>query len=129
MIRLGDKTLGVASASLEVFHLFAVEAGWVLEATLDDGSRVSFEGRVPTPVLPGPRDLALWYVDAPRVATVDGALGTLAADEPPAHLVCTALPGGRVHLAGTLELVWTSVADRTARRYPIEIAVDAALIT
>jgi hypothetical protein len=129
VIRLGDKSMGVASATLEIFHLFAVEAGWVLEATLDDASRLSLEGRVRTPVLPGPSELVLWYVDAPRVATIDGDLGTVAAGEPPPHLVCTALPGGRVHVEGTLELPWTSVADRTARRYTISIGLDAALIT
>ena len=119
----------MASATLEVFHLFAVEAGWVLEAILDDGSRVALEGRVKTPVLPGPSELVLWYVDSPRVGTIDDQLGTLAAGSPAPHLVCAALPGGRVHIEGTLDLAWTAVADRTAQRYALAIAVDAALIT
>lgn len=126
---MGERTAGVATATLEVFHLFAVEAGWVLEAILDDGGRVALEGRVRTPVLPGPSELVLWYVDAPRVVTLDGQLGTLAAGEPGPHLACAALPGGRVHVEGTLALAWTAVADGAARRYEIAVALDAALIT
>ena len=129
MIRIGDKTSGVASATLEVFHLFAVEAGWVLEAILDDGSRVALEGRVKTPVLPGPSEMVLWYVDAPRVVTIDDQLGTLAAGSPAPHLVCSSLPGGRVHIEGTLDLAWSSVADRAARTYALGLDLEAALIT
>lgn len=129
VIRFGDKTVGITSATLEIFHLFAVEAGWVLEAVLDDGSRLALEGRVRTPVLPGPSELVLAYVDAPRVATLDGQLGTLARGEPATPLVCTALPGGRAHVEGTLALAWTSVTDHSARGYEVAIALDAALVT
>ena len=129
MIRFRDKTVGITSATLEVFHLFAVDAGWVLETVLDDGSRLALEGRVRTPVMPGPSELVVAYVDAPRVVTLDGQLGTLAPGEPAPRLVCTALSGGRAHVEGTLALAWTSVADRSARDYEVAIALDAALIT
>lgn len=129
MIRVGERTSKVASATLEVFHLFAVEAGWVLEAALDDGTQIALEGRVRTPVLPGPSRLDLWYVDAPRVGTVEGQLGTLAACPPAPNLMCSALPGGRVRIAGTLALVWTSVVDHVVGRYEIEMDLDAAIVT
>lgn len=131
MVRLGEKTIDVASATLEVFHLFADEASWVLEAVLVDGSRVSLEGRARTPVLPGPSELVVAYVDAPRVITLDGQHGTLAAPGAPGapRLRCTELAGGRAHLAGTLTLVWTAVADGATRPFEVELAADAALIT
>lgn len=128
MVRLGEKTIDVASATLEVFHLFAVEAGWVLEAALADGSRLSLEGRARTPVLPGPRELVLAYVDAPRVVTLDGQHGTLAPSAG-AALRCTELRGGRAHVEGSLALVWTAVADGATRPFEVELALDAALIT
>ena len=70
-------------------------AGWVLEVALDGGDRVALEGRVRTPALPGPSDLVVWYVDAPRLITLDGEHGTLTSDEPRARMTCTALGEGR----------------------------------
>lgn len=115
-------------ATLELFHLYAEEAGWILDATAG-GERVVVEGRVRTPALPGPSTLVVWYVDAPRIVTLDGAHGTLSAGEPRPTLACTALGAGRAHVAGTLALTWTPVGGGAPRTHAIAIAVDAALIT
>lgn len=130
MIRLGDKPFEVASATLELYHLYAEEAGWNLEAQLAGTTeRLALEGRVRTPALPGPSDLVLWYIDAPRVITLDGDHGTLGTGEPLPRITVTALDAGRVRIDGTLALVWTPLSGATTRSYTIELAIDAALIT
>ncbi len=129
MITLGDRTAGAASATLELFHLYADEAGWILEATLDSGDRVALEGRVRTPALPGPSELVVWYVDAPRVVTIDGDHGALSSVEPLARMTCTALGAGRARVEGTLSLAWTALTGGASRPFEVTIALDAALIT
>ena len=130
MIRFGDKVSEVASATLELFHLYAEEAGFNLDAQVaGTADRLALEGRVPTPALPGPSGLAVWYVDAPRVVTLDGEHGTLSAGEPRPTLTATSLDPGRVRVAGTLALVWTPLSGSATKSYVVEIAIDAALIT
>lgn len=130
MIRFGDRTSEVASATLELFHLYAEEAGFNLDVQVaGSAERLALEGRVPTPALPGPSDLVVWYIDAPRVITIGGEHGTLAAGEPRPHMTVTALDPGRVRVAGTLVLVWTPLSGAATRSYPIELAIVAALIT
>jgi hypothetical protein len=129
VIRLGERSAEVASATLELFHLYAEEAGWTLEVALDGGDRVSLEGRVRTPALPGPSELVVWYVDAPRLVTIDGEHGVLASPEPRARMTCTALGAGRVRIEGTLALAWSALTGGASRSYTTSIALDAALIT
>ncbi|MGE0398707.1 MAG: hypothetical protein AB7T06_18515 [Kofleriaceae bacterium] len=129
MITHGGRSTKVASATLELFHLYAEEAGWTLDATLDGGDRLALEGRVRTPALPGPSELVVWYVDAPRVVTLDGDHGSLGSPDPRARMTCTALGAGRVHVEGALELAWTALTGGASRPYTITIALDAALIT
>lgn len=130
MIRFGDKTSEVASATLELFHLHAEEAGFTLDVQVaGSAERLAVEGRVPTPALPGPSALVVWYIDAPRVITIEGEHGTLSAGEPRPSVTVTALDPGRVRVAGTLALVWTPLSGAPPRSYPIELAIDAALIT
>ncbi len=132
MLRFGDRTSEVASATFELFHLHAEEAGFNLDIQgSDTADRLTVEGRVPTPALPGPSALVIWYVDAPRVITIDGQHGTLSAGEPRPHLTVTALAlaPGHVRVTGTLALVWTPLSGAATRSYPIELAIDAALIT
>jgi hypothetical protein len=130
LITIGDRAHEVASATLEIFHLFAEEAGWTFEAVLaGTAGRVALEGRVRMPALPGPSVLMVSYVDAPRVVTLEGAHGSLAV-ETSAELSCVALDVARVRIEGTLQLTWTALASTThARVYPITLSVDAALIT
>ncbi len=138
MLRLADRPCDVRAATLELFHLFAREASWTLEITLEGAiERLALEGRVRTPALPGPSELVVWYVDAPRVVTLDGEHGTLgvgerAADHAPARataITCTALAAGRVALAGTLELVWQPLGGGAPRPFAIALELDAALVT
>jgi len=130
VIRFGDRTSEVASATLELFHLYAEEAGFNLDVQLaGSAERLALEGRVPTPALPGPSDLVVWYIDAPRVITIEGEHGTLSSGEPRPCMTVTALDPGRVRVTGTLALVWTPLSGAATRRYPIELAIDAALIT
>lgn len=129
MISLGDRRADVASATLELFHLYADEAGWVLDVVIDGGDRVALEGRVRTPALPGPSELVVGYVDAPRLVTLDGEHGTLTSAEPRTHLTCTALGEGRARVEGTLALAWTPIGGGTARAYTMAVALDAQLIT
>lgn len=130
MIRFGDRTFEVASATLELFHLYAEEAGFTLDVQVTGtADRLALEGRVPTPALPGPSRLAVWYVDAPRVITLDGEHGTLSAGEPRPQMTVTSLDPGRVRVAGTLTLVWTPLSGAATGSYTIELAIDAALIT
>jgi hypothetical protein len=129
VITLGGRSAKVASATLELFHLYADEAGWILEAALEGGDRVALEGRVRTPALPGPSELVVWYVDAPRVVTLDGDHGALASVEPRARMTCVALGAGRARIEGTLELGWTALTGGSARPFTVSIALDAALIT
>ena len=130
MIRLGDRTFEIESATLELYHLYAEEAGWNLDAQLAGGTeRIALEGRVRTPALPGPSDLVLWYIDAPRVITLDGDHGTLGTGEPLPRFTVSALDAGRVRIAGMLALVWTPLSGATTRSYAIELAIDAALVT
>lgn len=129
MITHGERSTRVATATLELFHLYAEEAGWTLEAALEGGDRLSLEGRVRTPALPGPSELLVWYIDAPRVVTLDGDHGALASPEPRAHLTCVALGAGRVRVEGTLALAWTALTGGDSRSYAMTIALEAALIT
>lgn len=129
MITLGERSARVATATLELFHLYAEEAGWTLEVALDGGDRISLEGRVRTPALPGPSELVVWYVDAPRVVTVDGDHGALSAGEPRPRMSCTALGAGRARLEGTLHLGWTALTGGASRPYTMSVALEAALIT
>jgi len=129
VITHGDRSAGVASATLELFHLYAEEAGWTLEAALDGGDRIALEGRVKTPALPGPSELVVWYVDAPRVVTLDGDHGALASREPRARMTCTALGAGRARVEGTLHLAWTALTGGASRPYTMRLALEAALIT
>ena len=117
------------TATLELFHLYAEEAGWTLDATLVHGERITLEGRVRTPALPGPSALVIWYVDAPRIVTLEGVHGTLSVDEPRPKLACVAIGAGLARIAGAITLVWTPIAGGEARRHAIEIAVEAALVT
>jgi hypothetical protein len=131
LIQIGDRVHEVASATLEIFHLFAEEAGWTFEAVLGGTSgRVALEGRVRMPALPGPSVLMVSYLDAPRVVTLDGAHGSLTPGAT-AGLSCVALDVARVRIEGTLQLVWTALASSSpaTRVVPITIGVDAALIT
>ncbi len=130
MIRIGDRTVDVTTATLELYHLYAEEAGWNFDAHLAGTTeKLALEGRVRTPTLPGPSELVLWYVDAPRVVTIDGEHGTLAAREPLPHAIVTGLAPGRVHIVGTLTLAWTPLSGAAPRDFSIELALDAALIT
>jgi hypothetical protein len=129
VITLGERSAKVATATLELFHLYADEAGWVLDIALDGGDRVALEGRVRTPALPGPSELVVWYVDAPRVVTLDGDHGALSSPEPRARMSCTALGAGRAHVEGTLALAWTALTGGASRAFVITLATDAALIT
>jgi len=129
-IRLGDRTAEVASATLELYHLYAEEAGWNLDAHLaGTGERVALEGRVRRPALPGPSELVVWYVDAPRVTTIEDEHGTLAASEPLPRATLTALGDGRVRITGSLVVQWSPLSGAAPRAYPIELALDAALVT
>ena len=58
-----------------------------------------------------------------------GEHGTLGAGEPRPCMTVTALDPGRVRVAGTLALVWTPLSGAATRSYPIELALDAALVT
>ena len=129
MLTLGDRSAKVASATLELFHLYAEEAGWTMEAAIDGADRVALEGRVRTPALPGPSELVVWYVDAPRLVTLNGELGTLGSPEPRAQMTCTALGAGRARIEGTLHLAWTALTGGTSRPYVMAAALDAALVT
>lgn len=139
MLRFADRAHQEASASFELFHLFAREASWTLDVVLVGApERFAVEGRVRTPALPGPSELVVWYVDAPTVITLDGDLGTLsvgerALDGQPrgtrAGPTVTSLAPGRVRIAGVLELVWQALGGGPARPYTIELDLEAALIT
>ncbi|MBA3457514.1 MAG: hypothetical protein H0T42_30815 [Deltaproteobacteria bacterium] len=130
MIRFGDRTSEVASATLELFHLYAEEAGFNLDVQLaGSADRLALEGRVRTPALPGPSELVVWYVDAPRVITIDEEHGTVSAEHPLPRLTVTSLDPGRVLISGTVILRWSALSGATSRGYPIELALDAALIT
>ena len=130
VVRFGDRTAEVASATLELYHLYAEEAGWNLDAHVaGTGEHVAFEGRVRTPALPGPSELVVWYIDAPRVITIDGVHGTLAAGDPLPRITVTGLGEGRVRIAGSLVLHWSALSGATTRDYLIELALDAALVT
>ncbi|HEY4056424.1 MAG TPA: hypothetical protein VGM39_07435 [Kofleriaceae bacterium] len=127
MLRLGDRTLAPTTATLELFHLYAEEAGWVLRIECE-GDRVALEGRVRTPALPGPSSLVVSYVDAPRVHTLDGSHGTLSADAKPA-LTCTARGAGLARISGELVLTWTPLSGDERRAVALALDLDAALIT
>jgi hypothetical protein len=129
VVTLGRRSAFVASSTLELFHLYAEEAGWTLDAALDGGDRVSLEGRVRTPALPGPSELVVWYVDSPRVITLEGDHGLLSSPEPRARLTCTALGAGRARIEGTLHLAWTALTGGASRPYTMSLALEAALIT
>jgi len=129
VITLGGRSAQVASASLELFHLYAKDAGWVFAATLADGDHVVLEGRVRTPALPGPSELVVGYVDAPRIVTLEGEHGTLGIGEPRARMTCAALGQGRVRVEGTLQLAWTALTGGATRPYTMTLALAAALIT
>ena len=138
MIRFGERTHDEKSATLELFHLYAAEAGWNLDIALDGSlDRIALEGRVQTPALPGPSALVVWYVDAPRVVTLDGEHGTLTVGErdsdnrplAPTNATVTSLAPGRVRIDGTLTLVWQPLGGGDTRSFAIELALDAALIT
>lgn len=127
MLRLGDRSLAVQSATLELFHLYAEEAGWVLRVECD-GERVALEGRVRTPALPGPSALVVGYVDAPRVYTVDGSHGTLSAEAAP-MVTCVARGAGLARISGTLVLAWTPLSGDERTAVSLALDLDAALIT
>jgi len=130
VLRLGDRTVDVATATLELYHLYAAEAGWNFDAHLAGTTeRLALEGRVRTPALPGPSELVLWYVDAPRVVTIEGEHGTLSAIEPLPRAIVTGLDPGRVRVSGTFNLMWTPLSGAAPRDFAIELALDAALIT
>ena len=130
MILFADKQCEIASATVELFHLYAEEAGFTLDVQVSGSAdRLAVEGRVRTPALPGPSELVVWYIDAPRVITIDGEHGTLAAGEPRPCLIATALDPGRMRVEGTLALVWTPLSGAANRSYAIELSLDAALIT
>ncbi|GEM_PF-3912758 len=129
MITLGDRSAKVASATLELFHLYAEEAGWTLEAAIDGADRVALEGRVRMPALPGPSELVVWYVDAPRLVTLHGELGTLGSPEPRARMTCTALGAGRARVEGTLHLSWEALTGGASRPFVMTVALDVALVT
>lgn len=114
-----------AAATLDLFHHWADEAGWVL--AVDDG-RIVLEGRVRTPALPGPSTLVVAYLDAPTTARVDGVRGALTPTESCA-LTCRARGDGTVHVAGTLALTWTPATGGPARTYALPIDVIASLVT
>lgn len=126
MLRLGDRAFAVSSATLELFHLYAEEAGWVLDIKCD-GERVALEGRVRTPALPGPSLLVASYVDAPRVFTLNGSHGTLAADRP--AVTCVAKGAGVVRISGEVALAWTPLLGGEPRTVALVIDLDVALIT
>jgi len=139
VLRFADRTHAEASASFELFHLFATEASWTLEVAIDGApERLALEGRVRTPALPGPSELVVWYVDAPSVVTLDGEHGTLSVGERAldgrpqtvrAYPTVTSLAPGRVRVAGSLELSWQPLGGGPAQPYTIELDVEAALIT
>jgi hypothetical protein len=128
MLRLGDRMLAVTSATLELFHLYAEEAGWVLRVECA-GDRLAVEGRVASPALPGPSSLVAWYVDAPRVYTLDDVHGSLAIAEPRPSLACTAQGAGLARIGGVMVLVWSPLAGDDRRSVTLAIDLDAALIT
>ena len=88
--------------TFELYHLYSAHPGWDLEA---DG--ISMTGTATRPALPGPSVLTVAYIDEPRCARVTG------------ELALRALGAGRVRLTGTLD----------TDRGPIEVALDAALVT
>ncbi len=138
-IELADRKVNTTAATLELFHLFAVEAGWTLEVALDGApDRLVLEGRVPSPALPGPSELTVWYVDAPRVVTIDGVLGALsvgprALDGGPARrsagVTLRATGAGCGSVGGTFELVWEALGTGVIKPYLLRLDLPVALVT
>jgi hypothetical protein len=139
-IRFGGVPCRVTRATCELYHLYFAEPDWSLEAETDGiFPRLAVSGRLAAPALPGPSELGLAYIDDPSVVVLDGKRGSLAPRapaEPPgspsprSRLSLVELPGGRVRIEGTLQLVWRSlVAEDDPRDYAIELSLEAALVT
>ena len=58
------KLSGDATATFELFNLWARRPDWVLEVAAP--ARLRITGTVVTPALPGPSDLLVAYIDEPR---------------------------------------------------------------
>lgn len=143
-IRFGGVPCRVTRATCELYHLYFAEPDWSLEAETDGiFPRLAVSGRLTAPALPGPTELGLAYIDAPRLVVLDGKRGSLefgglddkrGSLEPgprASRLRLVELGDGRVRIEGTLQLVWRSLAEdaEPPRDYAIELALEAALVT
>lgn len=131
-IRFGGVPCRVTRATCELYHLYFAEPDWSLEAETDGiFPRLALSGRLTAPALPGPSELGLAYIDAPRLVVLDGKRGTLEPRHSAPRLRLVELGDGRVRIDGTLQLVWRSLAEDAEAPcdYEIEIALEAALVT
>ncbi len=127
-VQFASRKFEVASATLELFHLFSRRPDWILDAALDGSiPRLWLSGLVAGAPLPGPSKLELAYIDAPKVVTLDGVDGTLALAETPARLTLVELGEGTARVQGSLMLRWLGGSDQ--RDYALEVDLVAALIT
>src|SRR5688572_31510858 len=116
----------VRQARLELYHLESSEADWNLELLLDgDLPRLLLSGTVVTPVLPGPSQLCVCYVDDP----VDLDDGCLTSHDEGSF---AELRGGDgvAHIQGRVRLTWNALAWGTAessRDLELELDVEAAI--
>jgi len=127
-VQFASRKIEVASATLELFHLFSRRPDWILDATLAGSiPRLWLSGLVAGTPLPGPSNLELAYIDAPKVVTLDGVDGTLALAETPARLTLVELGEGKARVHGALAVRW--LGANTTRAYAIEVDLVAALVT
>jgi len=127
-LSFGDQVARVASAVLDLYHLYSQRPGWDLEVELASGpySTLSITGTGARPALPGPSRLEVAYLDEPAEVVLDGVRGRLAPAASQLSLV--EIGQGRVRISGTLHTTWRA-RDAEPRPYAIAFDLDAALVT
>ena len=125
--RFGEVHAPVTRATFDLYHLFSAHPGWDLDVDLDGPiPQLQITGTGTRPALPGPSPLHVAYLDRPGLVTLDGAQGSLVSARSELSLV--ELGQGKVRITGTLHTTWTA-RDAAPRDYPIELDLEAALVT
>lgn len=127
-VRIGDSSVLVEQATLELFHLYSKRPDWVLD--------IQLAGPVPRLWLAGTgepapytreRCIDIAYLDAPRTMTLDGHEGTIKWLAP-AALTAVELGAGRARVGGRFSITW-SAPDCEPRTLEVEIELVAAVVT
>jgi len=127
-IRFGAQLVRVTSAVLDLYHLYSARPGWDLEVVLEGAvPELVLTGTGERPALPGPSPLEVAYLDRPGVVTIEGKRGAIVPER--SELEIVEMGQGKVRIRGTLHTRWTAIGDAENRAYPIEVDLEAALVT